>query len=342
MKRWMHERLDRARTWLITKLLSAERHRLSQTGAPKDVLTRSEKILAQLYVRVLLQNPELVSRQERILHSMMVPAHLLTHSALAKVLMLMEKQPRASLQALYESGQLEGEAGGSFNRFLAGKGFAQFSSGSQIRELFAAELFEGIGDVSLPIGISNEASHHDNHMDMMFVVAIAKYRQAKRLFEFGTSTGRTTCGLASIGEDAEVFTLNLPPEADQRYGPYIGKLIETCPYRHRIRQLFGDSRDFDTKPYTKSMDYVFVDADHSYEGVKSDTKKAFEMLAPGGIVVWHDYAPKSPGVYGYLSELSEARSLFRIKNTCLVLHIDGVETTHFKPARIEGCPENMH
>ena len=339
MKQWVHKHLDDARTWLLTKLLTAKRDGLSQST--RDTLTRGETILSKLYTEVLIRNPQLIGRQERILRSMMSPDYLLMHSTLAKVLMLMEKQPQASLRALYDSGQLEGEAGKSFNRFLATTGFTQFSSGSKIRELFAAELFEGIGDISLPIGISNEASHHDNHMDMMFVVAIAKYRRARRLFEFGTYMGRTTCGLASIGDDVEVFTLNLPPDADERYGPYIGKFIESYPFKNRIRQLFGDSRNFDTRPYAKSMDYVFVDADHTYEGVKNDTTKAFELLAPGGIVVWHDYAPKSPGVYGYLGELSETHSLFRIKNTCIVLHMDGVNSSTFTPVQIEPHLEDM-
>jgi predicted O-methyltransferase YrrM len=210
-------------------------------------------------------------------------------------------------------------------------GFKKTLEASSIRELYAEEIFEGIGQVALPLNISNEASHHDNHMDMMFVVAAAKLRKAERIFEFGTYLGRTTCGFASISDDVKVFTLNLPPEADPRYGPYIGRLIKDSPYRDRVEQLFSDSRVFDTADYKSSMDYIFIDADHSYEAVRNDTLKAFEMLKPGGMVIWHDYAPKSPGVFGYLQELSRERPLIRIRNTSLVLYIDGMDVEGFVP-----------
>jgi predicted O-methyltransferase YrrM len=261
------------------------------------------------------------------------------HNVLAKCLMLLDDKPKASLKALSDSGGLERAFGDSFNRFLSEIGFEDFLRRSNIRELFCAELFEGIGDIALPLSISNEASHHANHMDMLFVVAIAKHRNARRIFEFGTYLGRTTCGLASIDESVLVHTLNLPVEEDPRYGSYIGQLIKKSPYQDRIRQLFCDSRKFVTDPYASSMDFIFIDADHSHEGVKNDTEKAFQMLAPGGVVIWHDFAPKSPGVYGYLYELSRERSLFRIRNTCLVIYIDGVDASTFSPARIEAMLE---
>lgn len=35
-------------------------------------------------------------------------------------------------------------------------------------------------------------------------------------------------------------------------------------------------------------DAVFIDADHSREGVENDTRLAMAALRPGGIVIWHD------------------------------------------------------
>ena len=64
------------------------------------------------------------------------------------------------------------------------------------------------------------------------------------------------------------------------------------------------------------------------------------MLKPGGMVIWHDYAPKSPGVYGYLQEFSLERPLFKIRNTCLVLYIDGVDSTAFAPTKADNFLED--
>jgi predicted O-methyltransferase YrrM len=299
---------------------------LSQVGNKKAGV-----ILLKQFVEILTLSGGLIGKIERILLSLRTPAFLLTQAVVAKCLLLMEQHPSAHLEDMYETGRLEQEFGQLFNRLLNDLGFKETLATSNIRELYAEEVFEGIGEISLPLNVSNEASHHENHMDMMFVVAAAKLKGSKRVFEFGTYMGRTTCGLASISDEVEVNTLNLPPEDDLRYGPYIGKLIADSPYRDRIKQLFSDSRKFDTAPYASSMDYIFVDADHSYEGVKNDTIKAFEMLKPGGIIMWHDFAPKSPGVYGYLQELNVERPLIRIRNTCLVLYIDGFDVDGFTP-----------
>jgi hypothetical protein len=79
------------------------------------------------------------------------------------------------------------------------------------------------------------------------------------------------------------------------------------------------------------MDFVFVDGDHRYEGVKADTGKAFEVLAPGGMIVWHDYAAKSPGLCRFMEEFTQQMPLFRIRKTCLLVHIDGVDPLTFQP-----------
>jgi hypothetical protein len=78
------------------------------------------------------------------------------------------------------------------------------------------------------------------------------------------------------------------------------------------------------------MDFVFVDGDHSYEYVKNDTEKAFELLAPDGAIAWHDFAGKSEGVVRYLRELALDKPLMRIRNTCLVLYIDNMDFDTYK------------
>ncbi len=293
-----------------------------------------------MFAEILVLHQGLVGRFERILLSMNETAYLLMHSIMAKCLMLTDKAHSDRLRQLVLTNELEQEFGNNFNQFLSQIGFDDLLKRSAIIEIFCAELFDGIGNIELPLSISNEASHHPNHMDMMFVVGMAKYRNAQRIFEFGTYLGRTTCGLAGVSERTKVFTLNLPPEADPRYGPYIGRLIEASSVKSRIEQIYCDSRKFDPKPYAHQMDFIFIDADHSYDGVKNDSEKSFTMLAPGGLVIWHDFAPKSPGVSRYLCELSKEKLLFRIRNTCLVVHIDGINSSTFVPTKIENVLED--
>lgn len=39
------------------------------------------------------------------------------------------------------------------------------------------------------------------------------------------------------------------------------------------------------------LDFVFIDADHSYEGVQEDIRKWHPKVRAGGAVIGHDYAP---------------------------------------------------
>ncbi len=201
---------------------------------------------------------------------------------------------------------------------------------SKIREVYIEELFPGIQNISVPIGAINELTGHANKTDMLYVSAVAKHIGAMKMFEFGTYMGRTTYQLAHNNPDGQVFTLNLPPERDHRYAPFMGVLFKGREEEKRITQIHSDSREFVTAPYSHQFDFVFVDGDHSYELVKNDTQKAFELLKPGGVIMWHDYAPKSEGLVRFFREFTQDRPLFRIRSTCLLVYIDGVDVMKHK------------
>ena len=40
---------------------------------------------------------------------------------------------------------------------------------------------------------------------------------------------------------------------------------------------------------TKHLDLLFIDGDHSYEGVKADWEAYKHFLKPGSIIVFHDW-----------------------------------------------------
>lgn len=206
-----------------------------------------------------------------------------------------------------------------------------YVAGTRMKEVYPTDLFPGLDGIALPIASMNEESGHVNHADLLYVAAIAQLRQARNIFEFGTYQGRTTYFLTFASPDARVTTLNLPPEQDPSVAPFLGIMFRGSDREDRITQLLQDSRLFDAGPHAASMDYVFVDGDHSYELVKNDTEKALAMLRPGGMIVWHDYMPKCPGVMRYIRDFAEERPVFRLRNTSLVVYIDGVDPLAFTP-----------
>jgi predicted O-methyltransferase YrrM len=165
-------------------------------------------------------------------------------------------------------------------------------------------------------------------------------RNATKMFEFGTCTGRTAYLWArNSPPNARVYTLTLDPghpeeyrgaasddprdEADAlqetvfRNFAYTGTAVE-----HKVVQLYGDSKAFDDNPYEASCDLIFVDGSHARSYVESDSAKALAMVKPGGLILWHDYRSphRSGGVYHALNALSERFPLVQIEGTSLVAY----------------------
>ena len=99
-------------------------------------------------------------------------------------------------------------------------------------------------------------------------------------------------------------------------------LYSGSPVAQKVQQLFGDSKTFDVSPWEGRCDLVFVDGSHAYSYVVSDSAKALELVAPGGLVLWHDYAgPRhAAGVYRALNELAQRLPLVRLEGTTLVAY----------------------
>jgi len=53
------------------------------------------------------------------------------------------------------------------------------------------------------------------------------------------------------------------------------------------------------------IDWVYIDADHSYEAVKTDIKIWWEKLSDRGILAGHDYDETHPGVMRAVQEFAD-------------------------------------
>jgi hypothetical protein len=193
----------------------------------------------------------------------------------------------------------------------------------------AAEVtYLGRGTVPVPGGTSDT--------EAWILAALAK--GARRLFEFGTCTGKTTYLWArNQPADGTVTTLTLAPTQLDAYRPapgddptaegharresaYTRFLYSGTDVEGRVRQLYGDSKAFDESPYVGACDVVFVDGSHARSYVVSDTAKALRMVRPGGLVLWHDYSPDCPGVFHTLNDLARRLPLVHVEGTTLVAY----------------------
>lgn len=121
--------------------------------------------------------------------------------------------------------------------------------------------------------------------------------------ELGVSTGRFTCFLCAHNPQLHMTAVDLwapQPEKpglqgyltfkdwnhEQSYRNFSKLTSEHFPGRVDIKRM--DTVEAASHVEDKSLDFVFVDADHSYEACKKDIQAWLPKVKPGGIMTGHD------------------------------------------------------
>ena len=75
-------------------------------------------------------------------------------------------------------------------------------------------------------------------------------------------------------------------------GGYIGRIYREKGLGARVCQIYCDSRDWDISNYPADFfDSVLIDGGHQPEVIISDSRKSFQVLRSGGLIMWHDFCP---------------------------------------------------
>ena len=151
---------------------------------------------------------------------------------------------------------------------------------------------------------------------------------SKNIFEFGTCSGKNTYLMAlNSSEDSKIFSITLKPghtdgifkDTSDNNISYRNILSESIydkflfsgsEVEKKIKVIFANSMNLDQKKYLNKFDLIFIDGGHTYSIVKNDSEKAFEMINPKGIILWHDYVPgkeSAKDVVKYIHEISKKK-----------------------------------
>lgn len=114
--------------------------------------------------------------------------------------------------------------------------------------------------------------------------------QPNSILEIGTKHGRTAINMSKHSPDAcKIFCVDIHHLVNKHTSS-----IAQTPYFRKLCFITADSLVYDFKSLGQKFDFILVDGNHMGKWVKNDTEKALSVLAPNGVIVWHDYdkAPK--------------------------------------------------
>lgn len=160
------------------------------------------------------------------------------------------------------------------------------------------------GPISLKISEKETKDGNVSLSELLCIVSIIKYYQARKIFELGTFDGRTTLNMHhNCCKKPNIFTLDLPKSHTEKTvykihdweKIYTNKNEPGIKFSHlkdegSIIQILSDSANFERQDLNDYFDFIFVDGSHTNKYVENDTELAMRLInKEKGIIVWHDY-----------------------------------------------------
>lgn len=168
-------------------------------------------------------------------------------------------------------------------------------------------------------------------IDIALLKSLARQFRSCQYLELGSWRGES---LANVAEVAEHCTSLSFADADLKKLGFDEDMIRLNRFFSKslsnVTHIGHDTRTFDFKNLNQTFDLIFVDADHSYEAVRDDTKNIFALLKnENSIIVWHDYGystdrVRSPVLAGILDGLPNdemRKHVYHVSNTLCAIYI---------------------
>ena len=194
----------------------------------------------------------------------------------------------------------------------------------KLPEMEAEKLSPESGSIQLPVFYPLLAGEDAPLLDLLFLLNLAKGRQAKRILEVGTFRARTTYALHLNCPAATIVSYDiqvLDSEFRRRLAGQPGVQLRHASF----------SASADALRKEPPFDLIFVDGSHQLEHVVADSRLALELLVDNGIIVWHDYRPNDYYNNGLrvpegLEIIRQTVPVFAVPQTMCAVHVKSPPT----------------
>ena len=184
--------------------------------------------------------------------------------------------------------------------------------------------------------------------DLLLLKSLAQSFSNCNYLEIGMWRGESVVNVAEAAQSCT--TINLSPEEikklrlPSKYADLHGCLIKE---QQNINIIYANSLNFDFSSLNQKFDLIFIDGDHHYEAVKSDTKNVVKLLKDeNSVIVWHDYAynpekPRHSVIAAILDGMPKEfhKHLYHVSNTMCAIYTKKSFQTQFLENLV--CPDKI-
>ncbi len=156
-----------------------------------------------------------------------------------------------------------------------------------------------------------------NEGHLLFKVA-RSLRDNSVIVEIGAFKGKSACFIAEgiDSRNCEFYSIDTwynDGMKEGRQDVFADFLRNTEPYKGKIKPLRGYSYEARKDwPEQKKIDFLWIDGDHSYAGVKRDIEDWAPLVKKNAVICFHDYRDE-PDVKKAVDELAAAGKIRFIK-----------------------------
>lgn len=208
-----------------------------------------------------------------------------------------------------------------------------------IEKLPSIELFDLFPDLNDELGVFSYQPGTSGVLDHLLLRQIAKQRKECHYLEIGSLRGESLANVSQVAK--ECTSVSLGPKQMMERG-FSSNLIEVVNLFSKglknVQHIEADSTVFDFSTLNKKYDLIFVDGDHSYNGVLNDTQKVMDLRKDSNsVIVWHDYSDNTEDVgyevfNGILDGIpaEKHKNLFHVSNTLCAIYMENMNhSTYF-------------
>lgn len=141
--------------------------------------------------------------------------------------------------------------------------------------------------------------------ELTHLISEAARLRPATVFEIGTHRGGTLyCWSRIVQPEARIVSLDLPFDSNDPHTTVAALEKLVLPGAQKCTFIRDNSHLPETKAKVQSalegraVDVLFIDGDHSYEGVRQDFEMYRGLVRSGGLIAFHDIAP-NPDVPEY-------------------------------------------